>query len=414
MLPVETDVLIVGAGPTGLTLATALQKAGVDHLLIDALDGAQNASRAAVVHAHTLEMLQAIDVTASMEAHGIALANFVFRDRDQALLSLSFDDLPSAFRHLLMIPQTSTEALISTRLGELGGTVYRGVRALGATADRVGATVRVMTAEGERRIRARYVVGADGMRSVVREAAGIGFKGEAYGESFVLADVQMDWPLGADEVSLFFSPAGLVVIAPLPDGSYRVVATLDDAPETPTITDIQQLLDSRGPSARTRVTGIGWASRFRVHHRLADAYRNGPFLLMGDAAHVHSPAGGQGMNTGLVDAIVLGDALTRVVRDGSPDTVLDDYARIRRPAAQSVLALAGRLTRIATVRSVMLRRLRNLAMRILNHVPAFKRKMKLGFSGLGRAQYSVLSQTSETAVTSPAGHRKQSARRLAV
>jgi 2-polyprenyl-6-methoxyphenol hydroxylase-like FAD-dependent oxidoreductase len=413
MLPVETDVLIVGAGPTGLALATALQKAGVDHLLIDALDGAQNASRAAVIHAHTLEMLQAIDVTASMEAEGIALANFVFRDRDQALLSLSFDDLPSRFRHLLMIPQTSTEALIATRLADLGGTIHRGVRALGATADEVGATVRVMAAGGERRIRARYVVGADGMRSVVREAAGIGFQGEAYGDSFVLADVQMDWPLGADEVSLFFSPAGLVVIAPLPGGSYRIVATLDDAPETPGIADIQKLLDARGPSAGARVTRIGWASRFRVHHRLADTYRNGPFLLMGDAAHVHSPAGGQGMNTGLVDAIVLSDALTRVIRDGAPDTMLDDYARTRRPAAQSVLALAGRLTRIATVRSVTLRRLRNLAMKVLNRVPALKRKMKLGFSGLGRAQYSMLPQTGEAPALRLGDHRLRSARRLA-
>jgi 2-polyprenyl-6-methoxyphenol hydroxylase-like FAD-dependent oxidoreductase len=270
-----------------------------------------------------------------------------------------------------------------------------------------------MTASGERHIRARYVVGADGMRSVVREAAGIGFQGEAYGESFVLADVEMDWPLGADEVSLFFSPAGLVVIAPLPGGSYRVVATLDDAPETPSIADIQKLLDARGPSAGARVTGIGWASRFRVHHRLADTYRDGPFLLMGDAAHVHSPAGGQGMNTGLVDAIVLGDALTRVLRDGAPDTVLDDYARTRRPAAQSVLALAGRLTRIATVRSVTLRRLRNLAMRILDRVPAFKRTMTLGFSGLGRAQYSVLPQMGEAFVPRSANHKEQSSRRLA-
>lgn len=413
MLPVETDVLIVGAGPTGLALATALQKAGVNHLLIDALDGAQNSSRAAVVHAHTLEMLGAIDVVDRMEAQGMAVANFVVRDRDQALLELSFDDLPSAFQHLLMIPQSSTEALIAARLGELGGAVHRGVSALGATADADGATVRVMTADGERHIRARYVVGADGMRSIVREAARIGFEGEAYGESFVLADVRMDWPLGAREVSLFFSPAGLVVIAPLPDGSYRVVATLDDAPEKPGIEDIQKLLDARGPTGGARVTDIGWASRFRVHHRLADTYRNGPFLLMGDAAHVHSPAGGQGMNTGLVDAILLGEALTRVVRDRASDTVLDDYARTRRPAAQGVLALAGRLTRIATVRSVSLRRLRNMVLRVLNRVPGFKRKLALGFSGLGRAQYSVLPQSGPVPAQRPFNRPVHSTARLA-
>ncbi len=390
MLPVETDVLIVGAGPTGLTLATALQKAGVKHLLIDALDGAQNTSRAAVVHAHTLEMLAHIDVAGAMEAQGIPLPHFTIRDRDRPLLKLNFDKLPSHYRHLLMLPQSTTEALLEARLTELGGVVHRGVTALGATAGETdGATVRVKTIAGERQLHARYVVAGDGMRSVVRKAAEIGFEGEAYGESFVLADVRMDWPL-SDEVSLFFSPAGLVVVAPLPDGSYRIVATLDDAPEHPEIADIQRLLDARGPTESHRITGIGWSSRFRVHHRLADSYRKGPFLLMGDAAHVHSPAGGQGMNAGLVDAIVLGEALTLVLRDNAPDTVLDDFARTRRPAAQEVLALASRLTRIATLRSVMARRLRNAALRLLNRLPTFKHKMAIGFSGLGRRRYSVL------------------------
>ncbi len=392
MIPVETQVLIVGAGPTGLALAAALQRAGVDHLLVEVLQTAQTTSRAGVVHAHTLEMLQAIGVTDALEAHGTPVSHFVVRDHDQALLDLSFDDLPSPYRHLLMIPQSSTEALIETRLQALGGSVHRGVSVLGAVADANGATVRVRSATGEQMIHPRYVVGADGMHSIVREAAGIGFKGAAYGESFVLADVRMDWPLGAKEVSLLFSPEGLVVIAPLPDGSYRVVATLDDAPKKPGIDDIQAILSARGPAQGVRVTDILWASLFRVHHRLADTYRKGPFLLMGDAAHVHSPAGGQGMNTGIVDAIVLGGALTRVVRDGAPDTVLDDYARTRRPAAQEVLALAGRLTRVATVHSVPLRKLRNLILRALDRAPGFKRGLAMGFSGLGRARYSVLPQ----------------------
>lgn len=397
MLPTQTEVLIVGAGPTGLALAAALRQAGVDHLLIDALDGAQNTSRAAVVHAHTLEMLQTIGVAAPLSAASLPLTDFTVRDRDQPLLTVSFAKLPSPFQHMLMVPQTTTEAVLQARLQALGGAVHRGVAALSAAPVSGGAEVQVRTADGEAAIRARYVVGGDGMHSMVRSAAAIGFAGEAYGESFVLADVRMDWPLGPTEVSLFFSPSGLVVVAPLPDGSYRIVATLEDAPEQPQIADMQRLLDARGPAAApARITAIAWSSRFRVHHRLADAYRSGPFLLMGDAAHVHSPAGGQGMNTGLADAVLLGHALTRVIRDGAPEATLDDYAQVRRPAAREVLALASRLTRIATVRSPLLRRLRNLALRGLNHLAPFKHKLSLELSGLARRRYSVLPTSVET------------------
>ncbi|MBA3667441.1 MAG: FAD-dependent monooxygenase [Sphingomonas sp.] len=402
MLPDQTDVLIVGAGPTGLALAVALKMAKVSHLLIDALEERQNTSRAAVVHAHTLEMLDAIGAAEPLSAEGIVLTRFTVRDRDQPLLDVDFAKLPSAFRHLLMVPQSTTESVLQARLVELGGEIHRGVVALAANVESNGAAIRVRDADGERTIHARYVVGADGMHSVIRDAARIAFRGKAYGESFVLADVRMDWPLGAEEVSLFFSPAGLVVVAPLPDGSFRVVATLENAPEQPGIGDIQTLLDKRGPELKPcRVTEIVWASRFRVHHRLADNYRSGPFLLMGDAAHVHSPAGGQGMNTGLVDAIVLGEALTQVVRDGASDGVLDNYSRIRRPAAQQVLALASRLTRIATVRSATGRRLRNLLLRLLDRLPPFNRKLGLALSGLARRRFSVLTQPGRTYRAAP-------------
>jgi 2-polyprenyl-6-methoxyphenol hydroxylase-like FAD-dependent oxidoreductase len=391
MLPEQTDVLIVGAGPTGLALANVLQQAGVNHVLIDALVEAPKTSRAAVIHALTIEMLESIGVASDLAGKSIVIHDFAIRDRDQPLLQLNFANLPTAFPEMLMVPQTTTEAVLQDRLSECGGTTHRGISALGATVDASGAVVKLRTAQGERTIHARYVVGGDGLHSVVREAAAINFEGATYGESFVLADVHMDWPLGATEVSLFFSPAGLVVIAPLPDGSYRVVSTLDDAPEHPSLTDIQQLIDARGPRNNPAlVRDVVWSSRFRVHHRLAEAYRRGPFLLMGDAAHVHSPAGGQGMNTGLVDAIVLGEALTRVLRDNAPESLLDDYARLRRPAAEEVLALASRLTRMATAKSITARLTRNLALRLLNHLPPFKRRLSLNLSGLSRRQLSIL------------------------
>lgn len=391
MQSMNTDVLIVGAGPTGLALATALQQAGVDHLVIDGLPEGANTSRAAVVHAHTLEILGSLGITDKMQAEGLPLDRFTVRDRDDALLQIGFEDLPSEFKQILMIPQPRTEAILTSRLKELGGGVCRNVEAIGVWQEQDYVVVRTATPDGEETVRARFVVGADGMRSSMRNATSIRFEGEAYGESFMLADVRMDWPLGRSEVSLCFSPEGMVVVAPLPDGSFRIVATMDEAPHFPALDDVQQLLDSRGPrSSPARVREIVWGSRFQVHHRLASSYREGRILLMGDAAHVHSPAGGQGMNAGLVDALVLGQALTAVIRDGAPLSVLDGYAETRRPAAAEVLALASRLTRIATIRPVLLRRLRNILLRLLNRVPRFKAKLALQLSGISRRAYSRL------------------------
>ena len=391
MLPTDTDVLIVGAGPTGLALAIVLQQAGVDHILVDALPAGLNTSRAAVVHAHTLEMLEPLGIIDDLQAEGLSLRQFTIRDRDETLLQISFDELPSAYRKILMIPQPLTERALASRLQSLGGTIYRNIEAIGAWQEGDCAVVRVATPEGEKLVRASFVVGADGMHSAIRQSTSIAFEGEAYGESFVLADVRMDWPLGRHEVSLSFSPAGLVVVAPLPDGSFRVVATMDQAPSEPGIADIQRLLDARGPEkSPARISDVIWSSRFRVHHRLASSYREGRILLMGDAAHVHSPAGGQGMNTGLVDAVVLGRALAAVVRDGAPISLLDDYATMRRPAAKEVLGLASRLTRIATVKPILVRKLRNLMLRLLDRMPAFKTKLALQLSGISRRHLSRL------------------------
>jgi 2-polyprenyl-6-methoxyphenol hydroxylase-like FAD-dependent oxidoreductase len=221
------------------------------------------------------------------------------------------------------------------------------------------------------------------MHSLVRQTAGIGFTGGSYEESFVLADVEMSWDLGRDEVMLFFSPAGLLVVAPLPSGTYRIVATLDNAPEQPGIADVQALLEARGPThAVGRVSQVHWRSHFRLHHRVAD--RHGRFLLMGDAAHVHSPAGGQGMNTGLVDACVLGRILGDVVSGRRNDRHLDRYEALRRPAAQQGLQLVGQLTHMAIMQSAPKRFLRNFVLRTISLSPVFRRRLEMNLSGLSR------------------------------
>jgi 2-polyprenyl-6-methoxyphenol hydroxylase-like FAD-dependent oxidoreductase len=383
-LPGTTDVVIVGAGPTGLTLAGILAKERVSHVILDRLAEGANTSRAVVVHARTLEVLNELDVADRMRAEGLVVPRFIPRDRDRALAVIRFDELPTRYPYTLMIPQNATEAILLDRLRALGGNARRPYEVTDVAQDADGVTVTVTPeAQPPRTLRARYVVGADGMHSTVRDRSGIGFTGAAYEESFVLADVLMKWPLPADEVNLFFSPAGLVVVAALPGGWHRIVATMDDAPEHPTIADVQRLLDERGPITNpARIEELVWSSSFRVHHRLADRYRAGRVLLAGDAAHVHSPAGGQGMNTGIQDAIALGHALAEVLTGRAGESRLDDYERVRRPVAQRVVAFTDRMTRMATLPGTRARALRNAAIGVVGRIPFVQRWLATELSGL--------------------------------
>jgi len=396
MLPSTTDVLIVGAGPTGLALAISLQQAGIEHVLIDKLAGGQNTSRAAVIHAHTLDVLDELGVSAPLAAEGLKLTRFTVRDRDRRLLQVPFDRLPTRHPYLLMLPQDATERILKDRLMALGGRIHRGVTATRLLQHPTSVEATAESESGTQAIAARFAVGADGMHSIVRAAIGTEFTGGTYEESFVLADVRMNWSHGRDEVQLFFSPAGLVVIAPLPNGTFRIVATLDDAPEHPTAADVQALIGTRGPTGgATNVMSVEWSSRFRIHHRLAKTYRDGRLLLIGDAAHVHSPAGGQGMNTGLVDACVLGRLIARVVSGQQSESSLDEYQRLRRPAAEQVLGLAGRLTSLATMKNPAKRLVRNTVFSLLNHLSPAKHALAMNLSGLSRQRFAAMAVESD-------------------
>jgi 2-polyprenyl-6-methoxyphenol hydroxylase-like FAD-dependent oxidoreductase len=373
----DTDVLIVGAGPTGLTLATALAARGVRARVIDRQGAGDNTSRAAVVHARTLEVLEPLGVSPTLVARGLQARRFTIRDRDRVLVPIAFDRLPTRYPYTLMVSQAVTEQVLLERFTQLGGAVTRPRTLVDLSHDAAGVSV---TLDDGSRLRSRYVVGCDGMHSAVRERVGIPFSGGSYGESFVLADVHLSGAVPSDEVTLYFSPAGMMVVAPLPGGVHRIVAPVDEAPEHPSADYVQTLLDTRGPQReRALVQGIVWGSRFRVHHRVADTYRAGRVALAGDAAHVHSPAGGQGMNVGILDAMRLADALVRSLAGDA--AALDAYGAERRPVAQQVVAMADAMTRMATVRPA-LRALRNLLLRALSRLPAFRGRLAWRLSGL--------------------------------
>jgi len=371
-----TDVLIVGAGPTGLTLAASLLLKGLNVMLVDRQAEGANTSRAAGVNARTLEVLEGIDVTRRLVKEGIEAPRFAIRDGAKVLLAIDFTGLDTAYPFTLLVPQSTTERLLLDRVRELGGDVTRPKVLTTVTQDADGVTA---TFDDGDVVRAKYVVGADGMHSTVREQADIGYSGGSYEHSFVLADARLTGDAPTDEVRLFWASEGLTVVAPLPNGDFRVVAPVDDAPEVPSVSFVQALLDDRGPGGIT-VTDVTWGSRFRIHHRVADTYRAGRILIAGDAAHVHSPAGGQGMNLGIQDAVALAEALTTVL-DGGPDSVLDDYSATRRPIAKQVVELTDRLTKLATLPRA-LRPLRNVLLGVVGRIPRATQALASRLSGL--------------------------------
>ena len=368
-LKTDSEILVAGAGPTGLALAAELLRRGIMATIIDRQAAGANTSRAGVVHARTLEMLEPLGVTADLLARGIKVPIFRVRDRDRVLLTVDFSQIASPYPFTLMIPQSEVEQCLLEHLQELGGDVVRPCELVGFAKPAADIEVQVRNGGGTRTRSPRWLIGCDGMHSVVREQAGVAFTGGAYEQDFVLADAHMDWPLSREEVTLFYSTDGLMVVAPLPQQRFRIVATVDHAPESPSKDYVQSVLDRRGPTAKPgRISDTVWTSRFHIHHRVTETPRKGRILLCGDAAHVHSPAGGQGMNTGIQDAISLAEALSETIRDGD-EARLDAWAANRHRIAHGVVTMTDRMTRVATMKSPAGKVLRNIAVALAGLLP---------------------------------------------
>ncbi|GAA1555879.1 hypothetical protein GCM10009678_43650 [Actinomadura kijaniata] len=335
-----TEVIVVGAGPTGLLLAGDLAEAGVAVTVLERRDGEiSNLSRAFVVHARTLEQLDARGLAEALTDTGTVLDGLRLFGRVRVDLSM----LPSRFPHLVVTPQYNVERLLLERALRAGAEVVHNAEVVGLSQD--GAGVTVTTNGGT--YRAAYVVGADGMRSAVRHLVGLPFPGRSVLRSIMLADVKVarepDQVLTADAVGDAFA-----FIAPFGDGYHRVFAwdrrriLPDDAPLA--------LDEVREATRRALGDDFGmhdprWLSRFHSDERQAPRYRVGRVFLAGDAAHVHSPAGGMGMNTGLQDAANLGWKLAAALR-GAPDALLDSYQDERHPVGRSVLHTSGAIVRV--------------------------------------------------------------------
>lgn len=342
-------VVVVGCGPTGLLLAGDLAVAGVPVTLVEKRPhGISNLSRAFAVHARTLEQFDARGLADELDGIGRRL------DALQVVggLTLRLDILRTRYRHVLVIPQYEVEKALERRAVEAGVEFRHETEVTGVGQDADGVTVAVRGPDGSAdRLRARYLVGADGMRSTVRRAIGLPFPGRSVIRSVVLADVRLT---EAPEALLAGAAVGgaFAFLASFGDGYHRVVAWRRDRdlPDSEPV----GLDEVRGIVRRVYGRDFGmhdvrWMSRFHSDERQAPAYRVGRVLLAGDAAHVHSPAGGQGMNTGLQDAANLSWKLAAVLGGHADDALLDTYESERHPIGRAVLRSSGGIIRFAMV-----------------------------------------------------------------
>ncbi|MFI0511595.1 FAD-dependent oxidoreductase [Streptomyces sp. WSLK1-5] len=343
----NTDVLIVGAGPTGLALGIDLARRGVDALVVEKADRLFPGSRGKGIQPRTMEVFHDLGVVdAIREVSGTYPVQMIWRDGERVGEHRMFDPVEptedSPYNAPWMVPQWRTQEVLFARLRELGGRVAFGREAVGVEQDADGVTVR-FTAGTD--VRARYVVAADGGRSVVRRALGIGMTGETVDpHPLLVADVRVTG-LDRDHWHVFpprGESGGYLSICPLAGTEdFQLVAQFPEGTRTDLSLDaVREVVAARSHLAPEAVTEIRWASDFRPRAALADRFRSGRVLLAGDAAHVHSPAGGQGLNTSVQDAYNLGWKLGALLRGGAPAALLDTYEEERRPVAAQMLGLS--------------------------------------------------------------------------
>ncbi|HTQ48289.1 MAG TPA: FAD-dependent monooxygenase [Polyangiaceae bacterium] len=374
-------VLVVGAGPTGMTAALELSRLGIRVRLVeksperrpDATPPAER-SRAIGVQARTLELLDIRGLATELLRSGHPTAGLSLYGDGKRLVHLDFSGIDSRHHYLLFVSQMETERVLREALAARGVDIERGVELVGFAQDALAPdpspVQAVLRHAGGRleRARAPWLIDAEGAHSVVRATLGLPFEGRTIRGAYALGDIRVDGDLAEDDFHLFSTEHGFMGLFPFGGRRFRIIAGVapsmasDDT--APTLEDLQAIFDQRSP-VPARLGDLRWSSWFRINSRMVRRLRVGRVLLGGDAAHIHSPAGGQGMNTGIQDMVNLAWKLALVMTEQAPEALLDTYEAERLPVVRSVLDKSAMITDLMSSRRPVVRRLlRRLAPRI--------------------------------------------------
>ena len=371
----DIPVLVAGGGPIGLAMAGELRRHGVAFRAVERAARRTDLSKALVVWPRTLELLRLAGCADDFTAVGRPTREAQLRANGRLVAEISFVGIATPYPYALFIPQSETERLLEEHLERLGGRLERTVELTSFEASPDGVTCTLSHADGRtERVTCDYLVACDGAHSVVRHGLKLDFAGETEPVAFMLGDVKLDGAV-EDKLQLYWHREGVLGIFPMQRGRFRVIADLGRAATAPpeaTLDLIQSALDRRGPSG-VRAYDPVWLSLFRINDRKVADYRHGRVFLTGDAAHIHSPAGGQGMNTGIHDAFNLAWKLALVIKGKAGDRLLATYSPERSAVGDMVLRNAARLTKLATLHQPALQLLRNQLVGFLMRFAAVRR-----------------------------------------
>ena len=361
----NTNVLVVGAGPVGLAMAVELARYGVSVRIVEKAAQRTDKSKALVLWSRTLEMFDRMGCSGPFLSEGLKVTGANIVAGSERIGHINVDGVPSPHPNALMLPQSDTERLLDGHLNTYGVKVERNIELTGFVADADGVVSTLRGSDGqEQTFASGWLIGCDGAHSTVRHQLGMEFVGETMPSNWILADVHLSGVPNPDEIDVGWHAAGILVTFPIAPPRYRIIADVGDSPggvgpQDPTLGEVQAVLDQRGPGGMTASNPI-WLAAFHINERKVAAYRGGRVFLTGDAAHIHSPAGGQGMNTGIQDACNLAWKLSLVCRGlCAAEPLLGSYSPERNAVGDMVLKGAGRMTTVAIMRGSVKQSIRN-------------------------------------------------------